>query len=284
MVNMELFETTKKLFKIRNTIIGLLLISIPLSMALFPVILAPYDPWKRIGAPFTEPDEKFKLGTNDIGQDLLSELIYGARISMMVGFLAATVTVIIGLTIGLISGFSGGLVDELLTSFTDVVLLLPGLPLMIVLAALLGQGYQNMIFVMSITSWPGVARMVRSQVLTIKEQTYVEAAKAIGCSKKWIVLRYIMPQVMPLALANIILRIGGAMVAESSLSYLGLGDPLNKSWGGILYWAQRTGAFSYGAWWWILPPGIMISISILGFTQIGFSLERFLNPKLMERR
>lgn len=283
MVNMRLFETIKSFLEIKNTIIGLILICIPLSMAIAPSSLAPYNPWKRVGKSFTKPNDKFLLGTNDIGQDLLSELIYGARISMIVGFTAATVTVIIGLTIGLISGFAGGLVDELLTSLTDVVLLLPGLPLMIVLAALLGQGYHNMIFVMSITSWPGVTRMIRSQVLTIKEQTYVEAAKAIGCSKTWIILRYIMPQVMPLALANIILSIGGAMVAESSLSYLGLGDPINKSWGGILYWAQRTGAFSYGAWWWILPPGLIISISILGFTQIGFSLERIVNPKLRER-
>jgi len=283
-VNMGRLDTLREFLRLKNAVLGLIIISIPLAMAIAPEFLSPYDPWEKIGYPFTEPNNQFRLGTNDIGQDLLSELIYGARISMMVGILAAASTVIIGVTIGLISGFAGGLIDEFLTSVTDVVLLLPGLPLMIVLAALLGQGYQNMIFVMSITSWPGVARMVRSQVISIKEQTYVEAAKAIGCSRSWIMLRYVLPQVTPLALANIILRVGGAMVAESSLSYLGLGDPIQKSWGGILFWAQRTGAFSYGAWWWILPPGIMISLSVLGFTQIGFAVENLVNPKLRGRR
>lgn len=170
-MNMGLMDTLREFLRLKNGVLGLIIISIPLSMAIVPEFLSPYDPWEMIGRPFTEPNDRFLLGTNDIGQDLLSELIYGARISMMVGILAAASTVIIGVTIGLISGFAGGLIDEVLTSFTDVVLLLPSLPLMIVLAALLGQGYQNMIFVMSITSWPGVARMVRSQVISIKEQT-----------------------------------------------------------------------------------------------------------------
>jgi ABC-type dipeptide/oligopeptide/nickel transport system permease subunit len=270
----------KRFFRIKNGVTGIILIAVPLIMAIAPSLIAPYNPWVRSDIPFLRPNDKHLLGTNDIGQDLFSELVYGARISMMVGFLAAASTVVIGTIIGLLAGYLGGIVDELLIGVTDVVLLLPGLPLMIVLAALLGQGYQNMIFVIAITSWPGVARMIRSQVLSIKEQAYIEAARALGCNDTWIISRHVLPQVIPLALANIIIRIGGAMVAEASLSFLGLGDPTQKSWGTILYWAQRTGAFSLGAWWWIIPPGIMITISVLAFTQMGFAVEQIVNPKL----
>jgi len=281
---MPLLETIKEILRIKNSLAGIILLSIPLAMAIAPSLIAPYDPWARVDKPFLKPNHKHILGTNDIGQDLFSELVYGARISMMVGFAAAISTVVIGTIVGILAGYFGGLIDELSTGATDVVLLLPGLPLMIVLAALLGPGYQNMIFVLAITSWPGVARMIRSQVLTIKEQMYVEAARAIGCSDFWIMSRHVLPQVIPLALANIVIRIGGAMVAEASLSFLGLGDPHQKSWGVMLYWAQRTGAFSLGAWWWILPPGIMIVISVLGFTQLGFAVEQTINPKQRGRQ
>ncbi len=263
--------------------IGLALLAIPLTMALFADIISPYSPWERTGMPFESPSIKHPLGTNDIGQDLLSELIYGSRISMLVGFTAAIVTVLIGVIIGLIAGYFGGIIDEILMTITDIILLMPGLPLMILLAAFLGQGYQNIILVISIIAWPGVARIIRAQVLSIKASQYIESAIAIGASSTRIIFKHILPQVLPLALANIVLRIGGAMIAEASISFLGLGDPTQKSWGMMLYWAQRTGALSYGAWWWIIPPGAMIVISVLGFTQLGYAIEEWLNPKLRGR-
>ena len=267
----------------RNFLFGMILISIPLSMALLPQYIAPYNPWERVDKSFLRPNSNHLLGTNDIGQDLFSELVYGARISMLVGFAAASFTVILGVFMGTFAGYFGGILDELLTGVTDVILLLPSLPLMIVMASMLGQGFQNIILVLSILTWPGVARMIRSQVLSIRERAYVEVAKAIGCSDIRILFVHVLPQIVPLSLANIVIRIGAAMVAEASLSFLGLGDPTQKSWGVILFWVQKTGGFSLGAWWCILPPGIMITISVLGFTQLGFAIERIVNPKLKER-
>ncbi len=223
---------------------------------------------------------KHLLGTNDVGQDIFSELVYGARISLFVGFAAAISTVLLGTIIGLISGYYGGVIDEVLTSFTDVMLLIPVLPFMILLASMLGQGYINIIIVISIFAWPGVARLVKAQVMTLRERGYVEAARAIGVSNWGIMLNHLLPQLLHLLTAFVVLRIGGAMIAEASLSFLGLGDPTQKSWGTMIYWANASGAISSGLWWWITAPGLMITISVLGFTQIGYAIEEYVNPRL----
>jgi peptide/nickel transport system permease protein len=260
--------------------LGMILLLIPTIMALFPGLIAPYDPWVPTGKPFEPPSIYHPLGTNDVGQDIFSELVYGARISLLVGVTSALLTVFIGLTFGVLAGYKRGVLDELIMAITDVMLLLPALPLMALLAVLLGPGYQNIVIVIALFSWPPVARMIRAQTLSVKENLYVEAARAIGASSLRIVLKYIIPQLIPMLIAHTILRVSGAMIAEASLSFLGLGDPRAKSWGSMIYWAQRSGAITAGAFWWIVAPGIMITITVLGLGLVGYKLEEWANPRL----
>lgn len=250
-----------------------------LIAALAPV-LAPYNPWEVVAPPFQPPSREHPLGTNDMGQDLLSELLYGARVSLTIGVVAAAVTTIIGVAVGLVSGYHGGTLDRVLTGVVDVFLLMPALPLMLVLSVFMGPSFLTIIFVIVLISWPPVARMMRAQVLSIKERLYVEAAKSLGASDTWILLHYILPNVGPLALAMAILMVGEAMILEAGLSFLGLGDPTKKSWGMMLYWAFHSGAFSYGAWWWIIPPGACIALSVFGFALLGYAVEEYANPRL----
>jgi peptide/nickel transport system permease protein len=260
--------------------LGMILLLIPTIMALFPGLIALYDPWVPTGKPFEPPSIYHPLGTNDVGQDIFSELVYGARISLLVGVTSALLTVFIGLTFGVLAGYKRGVLDELIMAITDVMLLLPALPLMALLAVLLGPGYQNIVIVIALFSWPPVARMIRAQTLSVKENLYVEAARAIGASSLRIVLKYIIPQLIPMLIAHTILRVSGAMIAEASLSFLGLGDPRTKSWGSMIYWAQRSGAITAGAFWWIVAPGIMITITVLGLGLVGYKLEEWANPRL----
>jgi len=266
-----------------KSIMGLILLAVPLAMALVPQLIAPYDPWKTVDRPFLPPSSKHLLGTNDIGQDIFSELVYGARISLLVGFAAAASAVAIGTVIGLIAGYYGGIAEEVLSSITDVMFLIPVLPFMILMAAFLGQGYQNIILAIAAFSWPGVARMVKAQVKSFKNVPFIEAARAIGAGDLRIMFKHILPQLYPLITASTILRIGGAIIAESSLSFLGMGDPTQKSWGGIIYWAMNTGAITSGMWWWIVAPGIMITITVLGLSLIGYAVEEYVNPRLRKR-
>lgn len=267
----------------KTGIIGLALVTIPLIMALFPQHIAPYDPYRRVAKPFQPPSWRHPLGTNDIGQDILSELIYGARISLFVGIIAALSTVTLGTFVGLVAGYLGGLIDEVLMAITDTVLLIPLLPLMILLSAIMGRGYINIITVITIFMWPGVARYVRAQVTSLKAQPYIEAARAVGAGVGRILLKHLLPQLAPTLAALVMLRIGASMIAEAALSFLGLGDPTQKSWGTMIYWARRSGAVTSGAWWWITMPGLMITATVLGFTQLGYALEEYYNPRLRRR-
>jgi len=243
--------------------------------------ISPYDPTESVGAPFSPPSREHLLGTNDIGQDILSELLHGARISLTVGFLAAGLAVAIGTVVGAVSGYFGGLVDAFLMRLVDVVLVLPFLPLMILLAAYLGPSFWNLILVMAVLVWARPARVIRSQVLQLRSLSYVEAARALGGGDAHLLIRHVIPGILPLALAQFILAASSAILIEASLSFLGLGDPTAKSWGSVLYFAQVRSAFLTGAWvWWVLPPGLLITATVLGFALMGFALEEVLNPRL----
>lgn len=261
-------------------VVGLVLIVGLTFTAILAPILAPYDPTERVGRPFQVPSMAHILGTNDIGQDILSELIWGTRISLLVGTLAALIAIIIGTTVGLLAGYSLRL-GMVLMRIVDIILVLPFLPLLILLAAYLGRSLPNTILVIGLLSWAGTARVIRSQVLTCVKYDYLLAAQAVGARHGHILLRHLLPQVLLLAMGQFVEATSAAILLEASLSFLGLGDPLQKSWGAILYWAQVRGAFLTPAWlWWVLPPGLMIVAAALGFALVGFALEQILNPRL----
>ncbi len=229
------------------------------------------------------PTSEYWLGTDDLGKDILAGVIVGSRVSLMVGLAATAISMVIGTVVGIVSGFYGRVVDALLMRFTDVFLVIPWLPLMLVMAALLGPSLGNIIFVIGITSWAGTARIIRSQTLSVKERPYVERARAIGSGDTHIMFYHILPNVFPLIFANTVLVAAVAILSETTLSFLGMGDPTQVTWGMMLHFAFSMGAVSFGAWWWLLPPGICVVLVVLSFTFIGYALDEVLNPKLRRR-
>ena len=243
--------------------------------------LAPYDPRARVGRPFQPPGGAHLLGTNDIGQDLLSELIFGARVSLLVGVAAAAAALLIGGAVGVLAGYYPRRLGEFLMRGVDAVLILPFLPLLIVLAAYLGRSLLNTILVIGALIWAAPARIIRSQVLSLRSREYVLAARSMGAPDRWIIFRHVLPRAALLAAGTFVRAVAGAILLEASLSFLGLGDPIQKSWGSILFWAQARGAFLTPAWkWWVLPPGLLIMAASLGFALIAFSLEERIDPRL----
>ena len=261
--------------------VGLTLLGALILCGVLAPWLAPYSPDETTGAPFAPPSRAHVLGTNDVGQDLLSELIFGVRISLTIGFLAAVLAVSIGTLAGVVAGYFGGWVDAALMRLVDIVLVVPFLPLMILLAAYLGPSFWNIIIVIGVLVWARPARVIRAQVLSLRRLDFVDAALALGASSRRLLVRHILPGVLSLALAQFILAASNAILIEASLSFLGLGDPTAKSWGSTLYYAQVRSAFLSGAWkWWVLPPGLLITAAVLGFAFTGFALEEVLNPQL----
>lgn len=260
-----------------------LLIGVALMAILAPLI-SPYDPTRPAGLPFERPSGRHLLGTNDIGQDILSEIIWGSRVSLAIGVLAALIGTVIGVAVGVISGFYRGFVDAFFMRLVDVILSLPFLPLMILLAAFLGPSMVTIILVVALVSWARPARIVRSQVLSLAGQDYVSAARAVGAGNARIIIRHLMPGVAALVVVEFVQAAAGAILVESSLAFLGLGDPIQKSWGSILYYAQARSAFLSGAWvWWVIPPGLAITATVMGFGLVAFALERITNPRLRRR-
>ena len=255
--------------------IGLLLLIVMLILATFPSAIAPYDSTERVALPLQRPNTSNVLGTNDLGQDLFSELIAGTRASLFTGLIVATIAIFIGTIIGLASGYLGGWIDSLLMRLTDLILVLPFLPLVILISVYLGPSQRNVIIVLSIFFWAGPARLVRARVLSMRAETYIEAARALGANPVQIMAGHLWSGVRPLALVQVVLVASASILAESSLSFLGLGDPSGKSWGTMLYFACASGAFLSDAWrWWVLPTGLMITLAVLSLGLIGYSLEQ----------
>lgn len=280
----DLRAVRRVLFGTPTAILGTLLLTVIVLVALFGPAVAPYDPRQVSGRPFAAPSAEHWLGTNDIGQDIFSEVLWGTRVSLLIGLIAASTAITVGTSVGVVASLAGGWVDTVLMRITDIVLTIPFLPLAIVLAAFLGPSLWNTALVIALVIWARPARVVRSQGLSIRNLAFVEAAQALG-GKFWHILtRHVLPGVLPLALSQFILATSGSILTEASLAFLGLGDPIQKSWGTILFYAQARGAFLNGAWpWWVIPPGLLISLTVLAFVLIGRSLEETLMPRLRSR-
>ena len=270
----------------RMGMVGLVLLSAFILLALAaPLLVSPEDlsVSDPPGEPFQPPSLQFPLGTDDFGRSVLDLVIYGSRISLAVGFAATVMTMTVGASVGIIGGYYGGKTDTVMNALTNWFLVIPWIPLAIVLASILGQSLFNTILVIGITSWAGTARLVRADTLSVKERPYVERARALGSSNWHLVSRHILPNVMPVIFANTVLTVALAILAETTLSLLGLGDPSSISWGGIIFDAFDAGALSAGLWWWLIPPGVCICLVTLGFTMCGYALDEVLNPKIRER-
>ena len=264
----------------RSALLGLAVLVVLSIIAAFPEFFAPHGVSEIVGPPWRPPSWEYPLGTDDLGRDMLTQLIYGARTSMIVGLSAAALSMAIGGAVGIISGFYGGIIDDILMRVTEFFLTIPSFPLMVVLAFILKPSLWNIILVITIVIWTQPAKVIRSEVLSLRERLYVVRARVIGYSNRQILLKYILPRVLPLGFATMVISIGWAIPSEAFLSWIGLGDPTQVSWGMILYYAFGRGSFTTGAWWHFVPPGLMILIVTTAFTVMGHGMEEVLNPRL----
>lgn len=236
------------------------------------------------GDELAPPSGEYWLGTDHAGRSVLELTLYGSRVSLLVGFAAAVLSVTIGTLVGMASGHFGGWVSAALMRVTDFFLVLPALVLAIVLSTMLTRSMFTIVLAIGVTSWPSTARLVRAQTLAIEARPYIERAQVLGGGHLHILVRHVLPAVLPLVLANTTLQVGSAIILESTLAFLGLGDSTKVSWGGMLKSALDTGAVTAGAWWYLLAPGVAIVLVVLAFTLCGRALEVVVNPNLRERR
>ncbi|WP_156757252.1 ABC transporter permease [Actinokineospora pegani] len=241
------------------------------------------DVTKATGERLRPPSGQYWLGTDENGRSVAALTLWGARISLLVGLSAALLSLAIGTVVGVLTGHFGGWGSAVLMRLTDFFLVLPSLVLAIALSTVLGAGAGTIVLAIAVTSWPSAARLVRAQTLTLEARPYIERAKALGGGHGHIIARHVLPGVLPLVFVNATLAVGTAIVAESTLAFLGLGDPVAVSWGGMLRTASTSGAVTAGAWWYLVPPGLAIAVVVLAFTLCGRAAESVLNPRLRER-
>ncbi|GAA3018333.1 peptide/nickel transport system permease protein [Streptomyces sp. KhCrAH-43] len=232
------------------------------------------------GGPLESPSGEFPLGTDQFGRSVLALLVWGARVSLTVGLLAAFLCVAIGTVVGIVAGHFRGWYSTVLMRVTDWFLVMPTLVLAVALASVMDRSLWTIIIAIGVTTWPTTARLVRAQTLAVESRPYIERARALGGGHGHVMVRHVLPNVMPLVLAQTTLAISGAILSEATLAFLGLGDPTITSWGSMLQDARAAGAVSAGDWWYLAPPGIAIALVALAFTLCGRAIESVLNPKL----
>ena len=270
--------------KNRAAMLGLYLFLFFFTIAILSPLLAPYDPFDMNlhdpDAPLKPPSSNHLLGTDAFGRDQLSRMMYGARTSLFIGFLSTGISLMIGIILGSISGYFGGRIDNLIMRFVDVFMMLPTFFLILVIAAVFGSSIWNVMWILGLTGWPSITRLIRGNFLTLKEMDFIVAAKGAGASDAYIIFREILPNAIYSAIVAASMKVSGAIMTEASLSFLGLGDPNAVSWGWLLNEAMR--AFRI-AWWLPLFPGLAITILAIGFNLIGDGINDALNPHLKER-
>jgi peptide/nickel transport system permease protein len=260
--------------------IGATVLLLIIIVALFAPVMAPYGVREKVGGVFGEPSPGHPLGLDDGGIDMVTLLMWGARISLLVGFAATLVSMVIGGLVGILAGYFGGRTDIVLMRVADYFIAIPDVPLMIVVAAVWGPSLSHIIVVIGVLLWASTARIVRSQVKSVRERVYVKRARSLGAGHIRIIVKHIFPQVAPLLIANTVLTIAVAIFDETALAFLGLGDPSRISLGKVIENAFTRTAISSGAWWAIVPPGIVIGLIILSCTLVGQAMEDGLNPRL----
>jgi len=266
----------KKYKKNRAAVFGLILIGLFVSIAVLAPLLAPFEPLRTGKDSFQRPGSRYLLGTDDLGRDIFSGVLWGARTSIMVGLLAALTSTVVGVTAGALAGYYGGGLEDILMRVTEFFLVIPRFFLVLVIVALFGNSIWNVIFVIGILSWPVTARLVRVEFLSIREREYVEGARAIGASNLRIMFSHILPNATSPIVISGSLQIARAILMEAGLSFLGLGDPNQISWGVMLNNAQR---FLRYAWWTAVFPGMGIFLVVMGFNLVGDGLNDALNPR-----
>jgi peptide/nickel transport system permease protein len=284
----------------REGLIGVVILAIFGTLAAVPELLvgplqtAVTATGPRLGPPSAE----FPLGTDQLGRSMLNLSVHAARISMVIGLLATVVTVAIGAVVGIVAGFLGGRTDNVLMRITDFFLVIPTFVLALILTPiireLVGSGAAELagirmtliviVIVIGITSWSSTARIIRSQTLSLRERAFVDRARVVGSGSGHIMRVHILPNVMNLIVANTVLVFAGAVLTETTLSFVGLGDPFQPSWGQLLEAARSVGAPGLGAWWYFVPPGLSIVLVVFAFTLVGNALDDILNPKRRLRR
>src|SRR5262245_44050535 len=245
-------------------------------LALFANVLAPADPFASVAAPLSPPSRAHAFGTDDLGRDVLTAVIHGARTSLVIAASVTALAALLGLVVGAVAGYRAGAVDDLLMRATDFVLVVPRFFLAVVVIALFGAGLDRLILVLGLTSWPAIARVVRAQTLSLVRREFVDAARALGATDTRILLRHVLPSALPPALVVISLNAAGVILLEAGLSFIGLGDPSRLSWGFLANNAQR---FLRVAWWVAVFPGAAIALAVLGLNLLGDALNDLLDPR-----
>ena len=265
----------------RKALAGILILTFFFMVALLAPWLSPTAPQRMLGRPHDPPSEKYLLGTTRQGQDVSAQMVYGAGGSLRVGFLTGTIVIAIAIAIGVTAGYVGGVTDEVLSLITNIFLTVGGLPLIIVVAALIEKpGPDTIILVLSITGWAWGARVLRSQTLALRNSEFVEAARVSGEPLWRIIAVEILPNMTSLVVSAWIGAVLYAILAQAALEFIGLGDPNSVTWGTILYWAQNNQALLTGAWWTFIPPGMAISAVGLALILINYGIDEITNPRL----
>jgi peptide/nickel transport system permease protein len=274
----------RTLWSNRKARIGLIILSLVILMAVFAPLIAPHSPTATTFAPYKGPSGKNWFGTTGNGQDVFSQLVYGARVSLLVGLVAGFAATFVAVVVGLISGYRPGAVDEILGFITNLALVIPGIPLMIILAAYIpSRSIWTIVFVVALTSWATGARVIRSQAATLRSRDFITSAVFSGERLGRVVFREILPNMTSLVAASFFSAATAAVMAEASLEFLGLGNPSTVSWGTILYYAQQQNALLTGQWVLVFAPGLMIALLALSFTLVNFGVDALSNPRLREK-
>lgn len=273
----------------KKALTGLFILFFFLFLALFAPFVAPYGPKQNSDSHgqfqlMAEPSAKHLLGTTHAGYDIFSRLLYGTRLTLAVGLSTGIITTAISLVVGMFGGYVGGWADDVISFATNVFLVIPSLPLIIVVAAYIPmRGVLSIILVLSITGWAWGARVVRAQVLSIGERDFIKVAEVMGERPMMIVFREILPNIVSLIMATFFTSTIAAVIGEATLEFIGLGNIAAVTWGTMLFWAQNNGALLFGAWWWFLPPGIFIGLLGTSFALMNFAIDEISNPKMRKR-